>query len=798
MKRLMQKILELPLYARLTLFVGIILIFIFSILLTTAQYYYAHIVNQQYELRARTIATNLAQVSISPLLNADEVSLSQNCASIAQQKNILYVAILDANGRILGRASQFSGQKLSSRINDVFQQFDDQSDSALRYKYLNDNSILEIFHIVKVRDVVWGYIFLGIDLQDSNRLIVRARWISLALGLFFILLAIFMVQKITEKIISPIKYLIKGTEKVSAGNFDFQIDIRDKSEFGLLASKFNEMTVKLNYYYTQKELLNKKLHEYSEGLEKNVRERTSELQQIQKEVVQIFHQIPIGLLTVDHSGSIRWYNEELLNVFDIKNHKTLEDSNIYKDNPFKQDAFLNKIKEVIDSGKRTVFQFSYHIPNGGRKLLDIHTQPLANNTKKNSGMIFIVKDISQETELKKQINRAQRLESMGILAGGMAHDFNNALGIILPNAQMLRMKLKDNDKLSHYVETIEKATDRAANLTNQILSFSRGYQKGQLEIFNIGELINDLSEMIGRVVNRKITINKQLEDELWNIEADKTQIEQVLMNLSMNAVDAMPKGGELLYRVSNVELPQNGDIIYPDVKDGKYIKLEVIDTGTGIPSQILDKIFDPFFSSKDEGKGTGLGLSIVYGVIQSYGGMIDVQSEVNKGTYFKIFLPATSKPASPKIIDTYRTLNGNGKILLVDDESMLRDTVSHMLESMKFQVMIAHDGKEAVEIYGENPEKIDLIIMEIQMPVMDGFEAANIIWERNPKAKILFSSGYANPSGIAELRRKGVKELLRKPYKINDLVDMIQRTLSNGNHNQVGKSQKENCATEIS
>ena len=776
MRKFIQRVYELPLHARLTLFVGIILIFIFSILLLTAQYFYIHVVNQQFELRAKTIANNLAEVSIPPLLNSDEVSLGQNCASIAQQKDVHYVIILDANGNILSNASAYP-KTLTSKLKKIFQSFDNQS--LLTFKYAEDNSILEVFRVIKIQDVTWGYILLGIDLSDFNRSIVRARWISLAIGLLFILLAIFSVQKITEKVISPIKYLIRGTEEVSAGNFDYKIELKDRGELGQLALKFNEMTVKLNYYYRQKELLHRKLHEYSESLEKNVKERTRQLEQIQNEVVQIFHQIPIGLLTVNKHGSIQWYNEELLNVFDIENKTALKGLNINKKDPFNQETFLQKIKEVINEGKKTVFQFSYNLSNGERRILDVHAQPLTNQSKNDSGMIFIVKDITQETELKKQINRAQRLESMGILAGGMAHDFNNALGIILPNAQMLRLKLTNQKNLLHYVDTIEKATDQAAGLTKQILSFSRGYEKGKPEIFNLGNLINEFTAMLGRVVSRKITIKKELQDKLWNIEADKTQIEQVLMNLSMNAVDAMPKGGELTYRVSNFEFLQNKEIFYPDMKKGEYVKLEIIDTGTGIPSQVLDKIFDPFFSSKEEGKGTGLGLSIVYGIVQSCGGVIDVNSEINKGTHFSIFLPATSQKETSVESETYSMPVGEAKILLVDDESMLRETVSHMLESMKFKVVLVNDGKEAVGTYQKKSNEIDLIIMDIQMPEMDGIEAASLIWEKNPDAKIIFSSGYADPARLEELRRKGVKEVLRKPYKMKDLVDIIQKTMSN-------------------
>jgi CheY-like chemotaxis protein len=295
-------------------------------------------------------------------------------------------------------------------------------------------------------------------------------------------------------------------------------------------------------------------------------------------------------------------------------------------------------------------------------------------------------------------------------------------------------------------------------------------------------MINEFSAMLSRVVSKKIIIKKELQDGLWNVKADKTQVEQILMNLSMNSVDAMPKGGDLIYKMSNFEYHQNKELFYPDMKKGKYVKLEIIDSGTGIPPQVLDKIFDPFFSSKEEGKGTGLGLSIVYGIIQSYGGVIDVESEINKGTHFSIFLPATTHKKTSNNIATFKIPKGKGKIMLVDDESMLRETVSHMLESMAYDVFLVNDGKEAVGFYEKKSNEIDLIIMDIQMPEMDGIEAASLIWGKDPEAKIIFSSGYADPARLDELRRKGIKEVLRKPYKMNDLAEAIHKSMNHSNH----------------
>jgi len=242
----------------------------------------------------------------------------------------------------------------------------------------------------------------------------------------------------------------------------------------------------------------------------------------------------------------------------------------------------------------------------------------------------------------------------------------------------------------------------------------------------------------------------------------------------MNSIDAMENGGTIVYRTENVEVKEATMLFSSRLEAGRYVRLDVEDTGEGIPAEILDKIFDPFFSSKAESKGTGLGLSTVYGIIKSHGGYIDVRSELGQGTVFSIYFPAVFKEEENEAGASrpVKKIVG-GHVLLVDDEEMLQQTVSRMLENLNFEVTIARDGQEAVEIFRQNPKMFDLILMDIQMPNMDGIEAAKRIWQDYPDARIIFSTGYADPERLELLRRLGVKQILRKPYKIKDLVDII-------------------------
>ena len=617
---------------------------------------------------------------------------------------------------------------------------------------------------------------LGLDYHRIEQVARQVRWLSLTVGILLILLVIWGVQKVSESVLAPVQQLVAATEEVSKGNFDFHLRVEREDELGFLASKFNEMVAQLKNYRARQEELTGKLHEYSEHLEEKVRLATRQLRQIQEEVLQIFHQIPIGLLVVAEGGEIRWFNEELIEVLKIRDRSRLTRANLFAEKVFFDPQFLNKLREVARAKIESTFRVEYALGGASVRLLEVRTQPLKGDNNQVVGMIFILKDVTREKELERQLNRTQRLESMGKLAGGIAHDFNNILAIILPTAQMLRMRLPDESELIPLVDTIEKATGKAADLTSQILSFARGSKGGKMEVFNLNRLIQEYQNMIGRVVNKSIEIRTQLDENLWNIEADRTQIEQILMNLSMNAVDAMPDGGTLLYRTENVEVVDS-ETLMPHLKPGRYVKLEVVDTGIGMSKDILDRIFDPFFTAKKKEKGTGLGLSMVYGIVRSYRGYIDVYSQPGHGTRFSIYLPATMRIVQSTNGYTTEARPGEWSILVVDDEEMLRNSLKSMLATLKYRIFEASNGEQAVEVFKKHRSDIDLILMDIQMPVMDGLDAAKKIWEMDPDFPIVFSSGYAAPAKFDELRRRGAKNFLKKPYQLKDLVDIIERAL---------------------
>jgi len=776
MKKIFRRLNLYSIQARLTFLVSLIIFTLLTFLLLIIQFFASDLLKKQLIQRGELVADNLVQVIIQPLLNRDEIGLEQTVGLVTHQHDILFLKVFDDKGRELNSKIRsepplnvYPDSKILSDLKSV--------DRLIFYFFDENPRRIEIIKPIRVQGQFWGSIYLGLDAEPYFLIISRIRWISVALGSLLILIGLMSVRRISERVMSPIKDLVQGTEEVSNGNFGYQIKVSDEGELGQLARKFNEMTLQLNYYYKQKEILNKKLQKHFELLEERIKERTEQIRRIKEEVVAIFQQIPIGLLVLGPDHTVRWYNDEFLKILSIESKKSIVGKNFLRSKIINNETLLDQLRQKLIDGSKSSFQFVYNSENRKTLVLQIQSQPL-NLENASDGYVFVIKDITRESEMERKINRMQRLESMGVLASGIAHDFNNILAIIMPSAQMLKMKMRDENGAMKYVDTIEQAAERASQLTNQILSFARGSKSGKITVTDLNAVVVDFIAMFRRVTDRKIEIKTDLSENLWKVEVDRGQIEQVLMNLSVNARDAMPGGGQIDYRTDNIEISESVSHFYPGLLPGKYVLLEIRDTGVGIPQDKLDKIFDPFFSDK-KGKGTGLGLSLVYGIVKGYGGFIDVTSEVNKGTKFSIYLPATFKEFSEEEEKKSTITLEKGKILLVDDEELLQETVSKLLESLDFEVVIARNGQEAVEKYEKMRSEIDLILMDLQMPVMDGFEAADKIWEKHPDARIVFSSGYADPGKIQELKKRGVKHFLKKPYKLQELVDIISNVIRN-------------------
>jgi len=382
----------------------------------------------------------------------------------------------------------------------------------------------------------------------------------------------------------------------------------------------------------------------------------------------------------------------------------------------------------------------------------------------------------EKRRLQEQLLQAQKLEAIGTLAGGIAHDFNNMLGGIIGAAEMLAQYLPKDEKAHEFNKMILDSAGRAADLTGKLLTFARNNPIASSTV-SIHEIINETVVLLKNTIDRRITIDVRLNAATSGVAGDPSQLQSSIINLCINGTHAMPNGGTLSISTEIVEL----DDLYCkaasfDLGPGVYIEVEVRDTGCGIAADHLDRIFDPFFTTKKQGHGTGLGLASVYGTIQQHKGSITVYSEEDAGTVFQILLPLVN---SYEITRHYspQVQEGSGRILVVDDEEVMRATAKAILEDLGYEVIVAENGEQALSMFKENSESIDLIILDMVMPLMNGRDCFNALKEHEPKARIVLSSGFASEEDLKDMMNSGLNGFIRKPYRKSALSEIVHETL---------------------
>jgi nitrogen-specific signal transduction histidine kinase/CheY-like chemotaxis protein len=388
-------------------------------------------------------------------------------------------------------------------------------------------------------------------------------------------------------------------------------------------------------------------------------------------------------------------------------------------------------------------------------------------------------DITEKKQLEAQFLRTQRMDSLGTLASGIAHDLNNALTPIMMTAQLLECKLQD-EQSQEWLSILETNVKRSADLVKQVLLFSRGVE-GKRTTLWVGRLISEIAQIVKQTFSRAIEIRTNIpKQNLWTISGDSTQLHQILMNLCVNARDAMPEGGILEISAKNMWIDEHYVRMNIDAKVGPHVVITVSDTGTGIPREIVDRIFEPFFTTKEVGKGTGLGLSTVIGIIKSHGGFVEVASEVGQGTQFHVYLPVTQLGETASLAeDRHELAIGHGElILVVDDEDSICEITKTSLEKYGYKVLIASDGIEAIALYTQHKKEISVVLIDMMMPSMDGPNAIRVLQKMNPQVKIIGVSGLVSNDKMIELLGNSVKTFLPKPYTSSELLKHLQIVLN--------------------
>lgn len=387
-------------------------------------------------------------------------------------------------------------------------------------------------------------------------------------------------------------------------------------------------------------------------------------------------------------------------------------------------------------------------------------------------------DVTEKWLLERQLRMAQKMEAVGRLSGGIAHDFNNLLGVIIGYSQVLKRTLPPGTAFLEHAEEIEKAGQRAATLTRQLLAFSR-QQVLAPAVLNLNSLISEMEKMLPRLIGEDIEIVIALDPAIGSIKADQGQLEQVVMNLAVNARDAMPDGGKVVITTSNASLDDAWTRLHPGSKVGDYVMLSVADTGTGIDSETLAHIFEPFFTTKERGKGTGLGLATVYGVVKQSGGYVWVETAPGKGAAFQIYLPRIEEPVSvPEVVaPIVEAFRGAETILLVEDADALRKLTHMLLEQHGYRVLVAENGAAALQLIEQKPERINLLLSDVIMPGLNGRALAERLQLRQPGLKVLYMSGYTDDAIVDHGVLAAGTHLLHKPFSEESLIHKVREVL---------------------
>ncbi|HXJ40367.1 MAG TPA: ATP-binding protein, partial [Bryobacteraceae bacterium] len=455
----------------------------------------------------------------------------------------------------------------------------------------------------------------------------------------------------------------------------------------------------------------------------------------------------------------------------------------FAEDVFRSASEFQKLKSLLDHGKEFKdVAVEMKRRDGAQITLRCSSRSMKDYEGSPSFDVF-AEDVTEKRILERQLQMAAKMEAVGRLSGGIAHDFNNLLGVIIGYSQLFKRKLEPQSPLLEHAEEIENAGKRAAALTRQLLAFSR-QQVLTPAVLNLNDLVTDMVKMLPRLIGEDIAVSTLMASDLGSVKADRGQIEQVIMNLAVNARDAMPEGGKLLIKTSNRALDQAYARQHAGARPGQYVMLEVADSGMGMDADTLTHIFEPFFTTKGVGKGTGLGLATVYGVVKQSEGYVWVDSEPGKGASFQVFLPKVNIEKTDDIPATTRqrtATSGSETILLVEDSDPLRKLTQSFLESSGFRVLVAENGEDALHVAGRHGEKIHLLVTDVVMPGINGRVLAERLLAKLPGMKVLFISGYTDSfNAVHGVRERGMA-LLNKPYTEEELIERVRKVLDQGN-----------------
>jgi PAS domain S-box-containing protein len=530
---------------------------------------------------------------------------------------------------------------------------------------------------------------------------------------------------------------------------------------------------------------NEELKQWNDQLQYRVQEQTIEIRESEQKFRKLFDEAPVGYHEVDKEGDITNVNYSELEMLGYTAEEMLGKpiwTFTAEPETIKQ-VFEARIAGDLPPGQ--AFECTYCRKDGTSLVVLAGDKLLKDRAGMITGIRTTIQNITElkQTEekmasLQKQLYQAQKMEAVGRLTGGIAHDFNNLLTIIKGYSQLGLIGLKENNSLKENIEEIYKASERATDLTRQLLAFSRN-QIMEMKVLDLNFLLHNLDKMLRRAIGEDIELVSILADDLGRVKADPGQIEQVIMNLVVNARDAMPSGGKLTIETANVQLDELYAHRCIGAAPGCYVELSVSDTGTGMTPEVKDHIFEPFFTTKEKDRGTGLGLSVVYGIVKQTGGNIWVDSEPGQGTVFRIHLPRVDEPLQELKgkVDLRDLPRGSETVLVVEDEDQLRKLITQVLQTQGYEVLETSCGDDALMIYKERKEPIHLLLTDVVMPRMSGVQLVERCREVGPEFKVLYMSGYAESIIMHPEELVTGINCIRKPFTVHGLARKVREIL---------------------
>jgi two-component system cell cycle sensor histidine kinase/response regulator CckA len=502
-------------------------------------------------------------------------------------------------------------------------------------------------------------------------------------------------------------------------------------------------------------------------------------------LTRVFQSAPFGIATADASGRIATANAAFMRMFAVEGRGVPSTvAGLVPDGEEEAGRELTKALERAVSGRTAGAPIEVFFGAQRELARRVYVSALGSGGRAREGAVLYAIDATEQKALEQKFAQSHKMEAVGKLAGGVAHDFNNVLTAIIGFSDLLLQTHRQTDPAYRDIMNIKSSANRAAGLVRQLLAFSRR-QTMQAEVLELGEVLTDLSALLNRAMGEKIELKILSGRDLWYVKADKTQFEQVIINLAVNARDAMPDGGCLTIRTRNVSERESLKHAGAGMAAGEYVLIEVEDTGVGMTAEVMGKIFEPFFSTKEVGKGTGLGLSTAYGIVKQTGGYIFADSELAKGTIFRVYLPRhiveneeeIAQPRERKREAT-RDLTGSGRVLLVEDEDVVRNFAARALARQGYEVLEAGTGIEALEVMEREKGKVDIVVSDVIMPEMDGPTLLKELRKTNPSLKFIFVSGYPDDAFKKSLDDDEAYTFLPKPFTLPQLAAKVKEQLA--------------------